>query len=77
MLRLLFLCYCFCCCCCFLYLSQFVFVGPSVSVLAKYFVPFCRYLFIYFVYMYMRKFGDYTCNKHNISVSLDPHEMLK
>ena len=23
------------------------------------------------------RFGEYTSNKHNISVALDPHEMLK
>ena len=29
--------------------------------------------------IYMKRFGEYTCtsNKHNISVALDPHGMLK
>ena len=27
--------------------------------------------------VYMRRFGEYTSKKHNISVALDPHGMLK
>ena len=30
-----------------------------------------------FKYIYMRRFREYTSNRHNISVALDPHGMLK
>ena len=34
------------------------------------------YMYIY-IYIYMRRFREYTSNRHNISVALDPHGMLK
>ena len=34
------------------------------------------YIYIY-MYIYMTSFGEYTSNRHNISVALDPHGMLK
>ena len=29
------------------------------------------------IFIHMRRFGEYTSNRHNISVALDPHGMLK
>ena len=38
----------------------------------------CIYTYIYiYIYIYMRRFREYTSNRHNISVALDPHGMLK
>ena len=34
-------------------------------------------LFLYYIYICMRRFEEYTSNRHNISVALDPHGMLK
>ena len=36
-----------------------------------------RRIFLFDIYEKMRRFGEYTSNKHNISVALDPHGMLK
>ena len=30
-----------------------------------------------YIYINVRRFGEYTSNRHNISVALDPHEMPK
>ena len=30
-----------------------------------------------YIYICMRRFGEYISNRHNISVALDPHGMLK
>ena len=30
-----------------------------------------------YIYIYMRRFREYTSNRHNTSVALDPHKMLK
>ena len=35
------------------------------------------FLYYIYIYIYMRRFGEYTSNRHNISVALGPHGMLK
>ena len=48
------------------------FVNSSSSHGIKVYLYFCLYIMC----VYVRRFGEFTSNKHNISVALDRHGML-